>query len=540
MDGNFGTAGYVVLAAYMAATVLLGLSFTRRQKSLAGYFLAERSAPWWAVGISVLACDLSAISYMGVPAWTYYYDLRYALTIFVLPVMAVVVAYLFVPFLARLKVFTIYEYLEHRFGLESRLFSSGVFLLQRAAHIALAIYAIALALQQLVGWPVWTCVTVVGGLTTLYTVLGGMKAVLWTDVMQFFVLVSGVVVMATVVLWSFGGDAAAIWRAAAAAGHTKMFTFSCNVLDPDFWMEMTVWGLVLGMLVYQIGAYGSDQVLVQRYLAAGSARMMARSLIFSGLLAIPVILTLYLLGLGFFAFYHAPWNTAMLASLNELVARTHDTNMVLPHFVRNVLPSGLAGLVFAGLFSATMSVFSSGLNSLSTATCMDFIVRLRQRRTRGEELTLAAARWITFVWGAFITLAAVGVHYAQMGSLLESSGKIVGFFSGPLLGMFLLGIFTTRANSLGAMAGAIAGFAATLLLWQHVSFIWYTVTGLVPTLLVGYPLSFLGRGRRDKDVESLTLWARKAASLPSLGDAATAGMEFTTPPGWSSSERIQP
>jgi SSS family transporter len=513
MSGNFGIAGYIVLVVYMAATVLLGLSFTRKQKSLAGYFLAERSAPWWAVGISVLACDLSAISYMGAPAWTYENDLRYAMTFFMLPIMAVVVAYIFIPFLARLKVFTIFEYLEHRFGLDSRLFASAIFLLQRAAHIAIAIYAISLALQQIIGWEVWACVALVGGLTSLYTVLGGMKAVLWTDVMQFFVLLTGIVVMAVVVLWSFGGNALQIWHVAAEAGHTKMFTWSSDFWNPKFWMEMSVWGLFWGTLVYQVGAYGSDQVLVQRYLAAGSARMMAKSLIFSGLLGVPVMAVLYLLGLGFFAFYHAPENAAMLSSLNELIARTNDKSMVLPHFVRNVLPSGLAGLVFAGLFAATMSVFSSGLNSLSTATCMDFIVRLRRLRPNSEEMTLTGARWVTLVWGVVVTLAAIGVYVAHIGSsLIETSTAILGFFSGPLLGMFLLGIFTTRATSLGAILGALAGFISAILLWHHVSFIWYSVTSCLPTLVFGYVLSFLTPPRPRGDVYQMTLWGRHLSS----------------------------
>lgn len=510
MNGNFGIAGYAVLTVYMIATVLLGLSFTRKQKNLAGYFLAERSAPWWAVGISILACDLSAISYMGAPAWTYYNDLRYAMTTFMLPLTAIVVAYLFIPFLAKLRVYTIYEYLEHRFGLESRLFASAIFLFQRAAHMAIAVYAVALALQQIVGWPVWACVALVGGLTTLYTVLGGMKAVLWTDVMQFFVLIGSVVVMAAVVLWTFNGDALRIWHIAAEAGHTKMFTFTCNFWDPKFWQETTFWGILGGLMVTQVGAYGSDQVLVQRYLAAGSARLMARSLIFSTLLNIPVMCILFPLGLGFFAYYHTPENAALLASLKELVARTEDPNMVLPHFVRNVLPSGLAGLVFAGLFAATMSVFSSGLNSLSTATCMDFLKRLRSNSA--AELTLAQARWITLLWGVLVTLAAMGVYLAHMGALLQTAVAIIGFFSGPLLGMFLLGILTRRANSFGAILGAIVGFACALHLWHDVSFIWYAVAGCVPTLIVGYVCSFFSRPRPDAEIYPMTIWGLHTAA----------------------------
>jgi sodium-coupled monocarboxylate transporter 8/12 len=513
---GFGITGYIVLTVYLTATVLLGLSFTRKQKNLAGYFLAERSAPWWAVSISVLACDFSAISYMGVPAWTFYNDLRYAMTMFMFPFMAIIVAYLFIPFLARLKVFTIYEYLEHRFGLESRLFASALFLLQRASHMSIAIYAISLALQQIVGWPVWVCVTLIGALTTLYTVLGGMKAVLWTDVMQFFVMIGGVLVMAAIVLRFCHGDVSHIWRVAADAGHTKMLTISFKPLEGDFWKEMTIWGLLAGTLVYQVGAYGSDQVLVQRYLAAGSGRLMARSLIFSGLLVIPVFGLLYPLGLGFFAFYHAPENAALLKSLNEFVERTGDPNMVLPHFVRNVLPSGLAGLVFASLFAATMSVFSSGLNSLSTATCMDFVQRLRRPQSNSKELTLIYARWVTFAWGLFVTLAAIGVYFTRMGALLQVAVAIVGFFAGPLLGMFLLGIYTMRANSIGAILGAISGFASVLLLRNHISFIWYPVAGCAPTLLFGYIFSFLRPPGRNEDVYPMTIWGRNMkASLSS-------------------------
>jgi sodium-coupled monocarboxylate transporter 8/12 len=430
------------------------------------------------------------------------------MTTFMFPLMAIIVAYLFIPFLARLKVFTIYEYLEHRFGLESRLFASSLFLLQRASHMAIAIYAVSLALQQIVGWPVWACVTLVGALTTLYTVLGGMKAVLWTDVMQFFVMIGGVVVMAAIVLRSFNGDLFHIWRVASQAGHTKILTASFKFLDKDFWKEMTIWGLFIGTLVYQVGAYGSDQVLVQRYLAAGSGRMMARSLIFSGLLAIPVFGLLYPLGLGFFAFYHAPENAGLLKSLNELVDTTGDTNMVLPHFVRNVLPSGLAGLVFASLFAATMSVFSSGLNSLSTATCMDFVQRLRQLRSNSKDLTLINARWITLAWGLLVTLAAIGVYFTKMGSLLQVAATIIGFFAGPLLGMFLLGIFTMRANSIGAIFGAVSGFASVLLLRNHISFIWYPVAGCMPTLLFGYVFSFLMVPRPRQDVYPMTIWGR--------------------------------
>ncbi len=515
--GGIGVGGYIVIAVYMIATIALGLSFARKQKNIAEYFLAERAAPWWAVGISVLACDMSAISYMGSPSYVYYNDLRFPMGTFMVPLVAWVVAVLFIPFLARLQVYTIYEYLEHRFGLSCRLFASALFSLQRALHIAIAIFTVALALQQIVDWDVWLCVTVIGGITTLYTVFGGMKAVLWTDVMQFFVLVGGIFAMLGVVLWKFDGNVPHIWQVSEQAGLTRMFDWNSEFFTAKFWTEMTVWAVVWGTLATNVAAYGSDQVLVQRYIAAGSGKMMTRSLMFSAFLTIPVMVLLYFLGLGFFAYYHAPENAELLSSLNKLVENTNDKNMVMPHFICNVLPSGLGGLVFAGLFAATMSVFSSGLNSLSTVTCVDFIQRIRRFQSNSKDLTLENARWVTLVWGVFVTVSAIGVYFAQMGSVVEAAFKIISFFSGPLLGMFLLGMFFMRANSVGAILGSLCGFATILLLWHEVSFMWYAVIGCVPTIIFGYIISliaglFLSPQPRER-IYPMTIWGRKTAKL---------------------------
>jgi sodium-coupled monocarboxylate transporter 8/12 len=236
---------------------------------------------------------------------------------------------------------------------------------------------------------------------------------------------------------------------------------------------------------------------------------MTKSLMFSAFLTVPVMMVLYFLGLGFFAYYHAPENTALLASLNELVANTSgNENMVMPHFIRNVLPSALGGLVYAALFAATMSVFSSGLNSLSTVTCVDFIQRLRRLQSDSTEVTLANARWVTFAWGVVVTASAIGVHFFGMDSIVEAAFAVISFFSGPLLGMFLLGMFSMRANSFGAIAGAMCGFAVALLLKNHVSFIWFAVTGCVPTVLLGYVLSYLAPAEPRKYVYPMTIWGR--------------------------------
>jgi Na+/proline symporter len=296
-----------------------------------------------------------------------------------------------------------------------------------------------------------------------------------------------------------------------------MFTFDSNFLDPKFWMELTVWGLFLGTVVTMVSSYGSDQVLVQRYIAAGSGKLMTRSLMFCAILTIPVMMVLYFLGLGFFAYYHAPENAHLLASLNDLVTKTNnDKNMIMPHFIIHVLPSALGGLVFAGLFAATMSVFSSGLNSLSTVTCVDFIQRLRRLKPDARDVTLNTARWVTFLWGIVVTLAAIGVYFAGMGSIVEAAMVVIGFFSGPLLGMFLLGMLSMRANSTGAILGALAGFMVTYLVRNHVSFIWIAVTGCVPAVLFGYLFSFLAPPEPREHVYPMTIWGRELKPVRSL------------------------
>ncbi len=494
--GHFTTWDYIVVAVYLAASVWLGLRFARGQKSLERYFVASRSAPWWAAGISVIAANFSAISYMGVPAWVYQHDLRLDMGVIWFPLQMLLVVYLFVPFMARLRLYTIYEYLEYRFGLSARLLASTLFVLVRGGHLAIAIYAQALALALVLHIPVIACIWISGAATTLYTVFGGIEAVLWTDVMQFFVLVGGMFVILAAVLMPFGFNPAEVWRIASEGGHTKMFSFDLNLTA-----EVTVWPIFLGNLVLNVSSYGSDQVIVQRYFTAGSRKGMARAVLLNGFLTVPLVLLLDFIGLAFVAYYRA--NPALQSSLQK-------PDQVLPHFVTNVLPAPLPGLVIAGILAATMSTLSSGLNSLCTVTVVDFYKRLRQDREGGQE-SVATARWFTLAWGVAITFAAMYMN--RLGQIVQGTLTVLGFLSGPLLGMFLLGILTRRANTVGVLTGAIIGTAITWAVSRTgVAWLWYGPVGCVATVAVGYPISFLRPALSSDQVNRLTLWGRAAAS----------------------------
>ena len=468
--GSFTVLDYAIVAVYIIASLLIGLRYAGKQKTVADYFVADRSARWWVVAISAIATGLSAISYLGVPAWVFHNDLQLNMAVFLLPLVMLLVIWLFVPLLARLRLMTIYEYLERRFNLGVRTFASALFLLLRGGWLATAIYTQSILLTEITNIPMWACVGIVGVLTAVYTILGGMQAVLWTDVMQFFVLVGGLIAILTSIVLSFHGDVGQIWNIAAAGGHTRMVNFDFTLV------QITLWGIVINYFVEGVATYGSDQVMVQRFLTSRSPAEMRRSVMFTGLLTVPVVVLLALVGIALVAYYKVH---------PELSATLPKADRVMPHFVSNVLPSGVAGLVVAGVFAATMSTLSAGFNSLATATVIDFIQRFRRSAPADPQSDVTMARWVTFAWAGASTVAAMWV--GNLGSIVEIFGKINGFFAGPILGVFLLGILTRRAGGAAAMIGLFAGTSFTW--WvttTQTSWLWYAPAGCSATVLVGY------------------------------------------------------
>lgn len=309
---------------------------------------------------SAIATGLSAISYLGVPAWVFENDLQLNVSILLLPVSAWIVVVLFVPLLARLRLMTIYEYLERRFNLAVRTFASGLFLVLRGGWLAVGILTQSLLLNAISGMPLWLCIGIVGVLTAVYTIVGGMEAVLWTNVMQFFVSVSGLIVMIAVVLISFGGDAGEVLQISHDAGRTKVIDTTFNLT------QISIWGILIFTLVDNLATYGSDQVMVQRFLTSLTPRAMRRSVLLTGFMTIPVVGLLVAVGLCLGAYYDRH---------PELAATLPSASQVAPHFVANVLPRGIAGIVIAAVIAETMSTLSGGFNSLATATVVDFIQR---------------------------------------------------------------------------------------------------------------------------------------------------------------------
>lgn len=472
----------LVMVAYILVIVSIGSMFARRQKTVSDFFLAGRSFKWLPIALSVIASDLSAVSYMGAPAMSFQHDLRYALSIIIFPVAVLFAVSVVVQVFYRLKVFTAYEYLERRFDVSVRSLAAALFLLNRGGWLACVIYTPALALSVVTGANLVFCILMMGLLTTLYTMLGGIEAVIWCDVIHFCVLTFGIFVALSFVLYDFGGDFSTIWGIAAEHGKTRMANF-----DWSLSAEFTVWGLIAMSLVNNVSSYGVDQVIVQRYFTAKSMTHLIKSAVGQSILVVPVTLALYLIGTMLFAYYQQ--HPIMMMSLLSLDPSdsVKAMNRVLPHFITYGMPVGLSGLLIAGIIAATMGSFSSGLNSVATVVVMDFYKRFLHKPWKTDEHYLRAGRVGTLILGFGATGAAF--YVGSLGTILEMTGKITSFLVGPVVAMFLLGVLSKRANSVGVLAGTAAGLAVVVWVGARVSWLWWGIVGLVVSMVMGYVLS---------------------------------------------------
>ncbi len=494
---------YVVFILYMLASVGIGVLFVREQRNLKSYFLAGQNMHWIAVGISVIAALFSGISYLGAPAEAYGHDLKFSLTLAAFFIATPVTTVLFLPFFYNLKLYTAYEYLERRFNLSIRAISSALFITRVAFWLGLAIFAPALVLSEVVGVPTWISIVLVGAITTAYTAMGGMKAVIWTDVLQFFVLFGGVVVTIIVAVQNIPGGARGAWEL-ASDGHTRMFDFSLSLTQ-----RVTFWGAFIGGAFTNLVQMATDQVSVQRYLTTPSLRQSQRSLWFKLFVTVPMCLVFYFTGTALYAFYKA--NPDKLIPLES-------NDRILPYFVVHELASPIPGILVAAIFAATMSTVSAGINSLTTAFTVDFYRRL-WRRQASEDHCLRLAKWLTLAFGALATILAFVA--SRLGTLVEASNKVMGLLGGPLLGIFFLGILTRRATGPGTLIGAVIGSSCLYYVAFHteVSFLWYATFGMIVTMIVGYLASLLFP---PPTAEQST---RYALRWDQLGRTGTAGLD---------------
>lgn len=479
---------YIILGVYLVAVVWMGGRFSSGQKSLREFFLGSRNIPWWAAACSGIATMVSAIGYLGAPGQAFASDWTYLQARAAWPIAIFITCILFLPFFYRLELYTAYEYLEKRFDLKTRLLASAIFVVLKCLYAAIAIYAPALVVAEMTGLPFAWIVLGIGILTTLYTTLGGMRAVIWTDTVQFAVLFGGVVVAYFAVVNGVDGGFKEILAVGKAEGKFRFLDTSW-----DFRTEFTVWGGLVGGTFFLLSQYAVDQSEVQRFLTTTSVRDSRRALISTMVFTSLYGVAVFFIGSALFVFYLQQAGEGGLA-LNP--------DRVFPKFIIEQFPTGLRGLLIAGVFAAAMSTVSSVLNSLATVTVRDFYEPLS-----GRPGSVSLARWSTVGFGVAATLLSLDAE--SFGTILVGSGKIRNFFGGSLVGVFLLGILIPSVNGTAAFQAMAISLCATAALayFTEVSWIWYGAFATAVAVLVGFGSSLGTEGPPREKLEGL-VWRR--------------------------------
>lgn len=547
---------WTIVAAYLIYIVYDGLRLTKKSQGIEGYFLAGRSLPWWAVGLSVMATQLSAITLVGTTGQAYDSGMRFVQFYFGLPFAMVILCVTVVPFFTRAKVYTAYEYLESRFDAKTRSLTSFLFLVSRGMACGVIIAAPSVILSIVLGWNELATVLLMGVTTTLYTMFGGVQAVTWTDVKQMVVILLGLGVILFVIIGQLP-ESVSVGNAVELAALTGRM----RMVDPQFNLNetYTLWSGLIGGLFLALSYFGCDQSQVQRFLTARSVSEGRSSLLMSAFVKIPMQLLILFVGVLVFVFYHfvqpplifkaddrarveqlpayrqieqryvSAFNqryhaVISLSSLNgemavdqyraatdslnsarreaiqlvrEKTGRSFsDVNYIFPTFVTTYAPIGVIGLIIAAIFAAAMSSISAELAALSTATVIDFY-RRHYRKEAPDEHYLNVSKIVTGLWGVFACL--VALQAGRLGSLIEVVNKFGSYFYGSLLGVFVLAIGTRRANGHGAFAGLLAGMGAVAVVANttKISFLWYNVVGCVTVVLVGMVVSLATAKRAE-------------------------------------------
>jgi SSS family transporter len=478
---HFSWLDYVIFISYLAASVGVGLYSARGAKSSLGdYFLAGRGMGSIVVALSILAALFSGISYIAGPADVYQNGFAFAYVILAFFIATPFTAHFMMPMFYHSRYYTAYQFLEERFSRHVRLLASGLFIFRVSLWLAAATYAPALALEKVTGMPLWITILASGTVTTFYTALGGMKAVIWTDVMQIIVLFGGQLIIVLVAISKIPGGAMGVWDTAVNDGRMDLsMNFSLSE-------RVNIWGVLIAGGFLHLVQMATDQVSVQRYLTAGSLKQARDSLWIKLWFILPVLVLFYGTGLVLYAFYKQHGDPLSAGLIQK-------ADQILPYFVVTQLPAGLPGLLIAAIYAASMSTISAGLNSLASATMVDF----QANSTAAPEAQVARARWITVLYGIIVMGLAFSVSLMK-GNLVESVNTIIGLIGGPLLGLFFLGMFTKRATTFGALLGSLVGFITLMAIYLYqegffsankppmlVSFLWFSMIGCLITMAVG-------------------------------------------------------
>ncbi|MBI1750395.1 MAG: sodium/solute symporter [Acidobacteria bacterium] len=456
-----------IILLYVVGITLFGMRFRRGQQDIRDYFLGGRTAPWWAIAFSIVATETSLLTVIGTPALAFAGNLGFLQLVLGYNLGRILICLVFIPQYFRGEFFTAYQLIERRFGAQMKSIAAGTFLLTRTLAEGVRVAAITKVVSVAFGIEARTAVILIAALTLIYTFEGGMKAVIWTDVIQLGIYVSGAVLAAVMLLKQIPGGWAEVTQVAAAAGgKLRIFDFTLSLTQ-----TYTFWSGVLGGAFLTLASHGTDQLMVQRLLAARNERDSKKALLASGVIVFAQFALFLLLGVMLYTYHqHSP-----------LIVAGGDKDRIFPEYVVREMPVGITGLVIAAIFAAAMSNLSGALNSLASSSIVDFM----RKATTPEDTarTLARSRWITVGWG--LVLMVLGT--IKWGPVLETGLTVASIIYQSLLGLFLLGVLNRRATVRGALVGMFTGLGLMLYLWKFtpLAWTWYVLVGTVTTFAVG-------------------------------------------------------
>jgi len=489
---------WLVIGIYFAALIIMSIYLGREQEDQEDYYVGGRKLPWWAVGISTMATQTSAIGFISVPAFVGLKaggGLKMLQGEFAMPLAMIIVMVFLLPFFRKLKLITVYEYLEMRFSRSVRFLMSAVFLISRGLGTACGVYAAALVLSYCLGVDIFLMIILISVVTVIYDTIGGMKAVVASDVVQMGVLMVGIVLCCIYSLKLVGGFKNVI--AVTASSRLSGIDFKHWGINDG--TEFSFWPQLIGGIFMLTSYYGCDQTQTQRELSTPSMNDTKYSLILNGFFRFPIGVSYAFLGLLVGA------AVVYLPDFKNLIPPEKPDSM-LPLFIMKYIPIGIRAVIFSAILAAAMSSLDSSINSLSAVTMRDFVEQFI--KIDDEKKALFYSRVSTVCWGVFVIAFASWTGNISH-TILEAIGKIGSFFYGPILGAFLLGILFRRSNSPGVISGIIGGILINLMLSifaKGVFWMWWNVAGCIATIGVGLLVSQLTPPPEEEKLKGNIIW----------------------------------
>ena len=489
-ETRFGMINWILLTIYLAGMLYLGYFFMKRENSTEDFFKGGERVPWWAAGMSIFATMLSAITFMAIPAKTYTTDWRYFMMAITIFVVAIPVVKYYLPFFRRLKVTSAYEYLEKRFNSLSRLLASAIFIVFMVARTALVLFLPSLALTTVTGIDIFTCIILMGVITIIYCTMGGVEAVIWGDVIQGFVLMGGAFLAVIFLISGTEGGLNKLIDITIEYEKMKTFNMVFSFTSATFWV------VLLGGLANNLISYSSDQTVIQRYLTTKDEKSAGKSILMNGILSILVSVIFYFIGTALFAFYKT--------NPSQLNISMANPDSIFPYFIMTKMPQGIAGIMIAAIFAATMSTVSSSINSLSTAFTTDFYRKMVKNRTDGHYLSMARLAGI-LLGGISVGLAILMAMWNIL-SLFDYFNYILGLLASGLGGLFFMGIFIPRIRGIAAITGFAGGLLTVFIVKMQtdIHLMLYGFIGMSSSIIIGILASYI-IPEKPKNLEELTI-----------------------------------